>query len=566
MQKKWNYSEAVRFLSKYMKNYKKRFWFFYTGWLIESVLEILLPVLLGIMIDEIIYYRNMTGFIRESFIYLICIIFSSVLYFFIYVQHGYLMNMFVFGIRREVFEHWQKCNASFLTDASTGEILAIIQKYPEECMHFIIRNIIHLTNSALMIVIYTGYLIKINIWAGIIVFVVSVFSVFVNTGFSSGVRDLGIQERNKYGLYISWLYEVLTALKDIRLLGAVKKIKRRFKEEQETLFHIKFKTEIRALAAQNVILFIHLVVRLILYVLAAYLIFDGSITLGVLTVVFRFYDELSGKINYVCTNYLDAQKRLAYIQKIRDFLEVPTEKDGKKILEISDGEIEFLNLTFGYENKEKILKNISMKIKSGERIALVGKSGCGKTTLGKLLIGFFQPSHGSITIDGQDTSECKLTSLREKIGYVRQEVLLFDGTIRQNILLGNLRASEEQIWNACEAAGIREYIFSLPKGLDTVIGSYGMGLSGGQKQRIAIARIYLKNPDIIIFDEATSALDKKTEAVIHQAWNSILKGKNAIVITHRKEALKSCDRVLLLEDGRIAESNSCNRVERKMTF
>ena len=187
-------------------------------------------------------------------------------------------------------------------------------------------------------------------------------------------------------------------------------------------------------------------------------------------------------------------------------------------------------------------------------MALVGKSGCGKTTLARLLVGFYRPQEGMIAIDGQRLDACALDSVREEIGYVQQDVLVFDGSIRQNLLMGNRHAEEEQLIRAYEEAGLAPFIESLPDGLDTIIGSKGMGLSGGQKQRLAIARIYLKNPKILIFDEATSALDSETESAIHQAWRKVLTGKTALVIAHRQSSVMLCDRCTILENGQVAET------------
>jgi ABC-type multidrug transport system fused ATPase/permease subunit len=199
---------------------------------------------------------------------------------------------------------------------------------------------------------------------------------------------------------------------------------------------------------------------------------------------------------------------------------------------------------------------LDLEICPGEKLALVGKSGCGKTTIASLMIGLFTVKSGKILIDGQELSDCSLRSIRGNIGIVQQDVLLFDGTIRENLLLAKRDATDDELWQTCEKAGIADFLRETSHGLDTVIGKAGVGLSGGQKQRLAIARIYIKNSPIIIFDEATSALDHETELAVHSAWRSLLCGRTAIIIAHRQSSVMLCDRAVLIEDGRVAVSGT----------
>lgn len=566
MSEKLNYFSAIRFLGKYIKDYKKNFVKFYVGWLVDSILTMILPILLGIMIDEIVYYQNLESFLWVSVFFFICIIFSGVLYFLIYAQHGYLMNMFVFSIRRDVFKHLQKCDAQFLAGSATGDIISTTLRYPGECMHFIIRNIIHFINMILMIGLYGTYMVLIDWRLGAIAFCAAVFSTAINMKFSKKIRKLGDEERRYYGKHVSWMYEIITALRDIRILGAREKVEEDFSKNHQKLFGVVVKSKITSLTAENVIAFVNLIIQLTIYAMVAYLTVRGNITLGVMTVIFNFYDKFAYKVSGVSLSYLDAQKRISCIQKVYDLLHAPVEQGGTKKLDVKNGEILFQNATFGYDGQKEdsqVLKNVTLKINPGEHIAIVGKSGCGKTTLAYLLIGFYRLKSGEIKIDGQNLAECTLESIRRSIGLVQQDVLVFDGTIRENLLMGNLKAKEEQLIEACQAAGLGEYIASLPQGLDTVIGKHGIGLSGGQKQRIAIARIFLKNPAIVILDEATSALDNKTEEGIHEAWKTALAGKTAIVIAHRQSSVMLCERVAILEDGQIVETGQTGELIRE---
>ncbi len=220
------------------------------------------------------------------------------------------------------------------------------------------------------------------------------------------------------------------------------------------------------------------------------------------------------------------------------------------------GDITFSNVSFSYENDEIILNNVSFSIKAGEKIALVGASGGGKTTICHLLPRFYNITNGNILIDDIDINNIALKSLRQNIGIVQQDVFLFDGSIKENIAYGNLSASEEEIMAAAQKSNIHEFVTGLPEGYDTKIGERGVKLSGGQKQRLSIARIFLKNPAILILDEATSALDNSTERLIQSEFDELSKGRTTIVVAHRLSTVKNADRIMVVENGIIAESGS----------
>lgn len=548
-----SYFGAIKFLSKYIKKYKGRFARFYFGWLFDTVLSNAMPVLFGVMIDEIVYKQNVPIFLKLSGAYVGLAIMSCTLYFFIYAQHHYLMNMYTLDIKLDVFKHMLKCDAEYLSEMSTGDISTLLQRDSNECMHFIIRNVIHLINRVISIAIILVWLCKINLPIGLFSMVAAPISVFINTKYGKKIREYGDEERRVYGVYVGWLYEILSAVKDIRILGSKKYAQTKFEEYHKDIYGVEKKVGISSFAAEKLIEFVTLVIRLVIFVFTGYMAAKGQITIGELTVIIAFYGDLTYKITGVGIAYLDGRHRTAVIQKIYNFLQSPTEDafDGKSELEITDGAINVENLSFSYKNGSQILSNVNLQINAGEKIAITGESGSGKTTLAYLLVGFYKACAGEIYIDGQSISDSSLRSLRNQVGLVAQEVLIFPGTIRENIKLGNRRATDEELETACRQARLWEVIESLPEGLDTIIGTAESDLSGGQKQRIAIARIYLRDPRIIIFDEATSALDAETEKEIHEAWNNVLTGRTAIIITHRESTLMYCDRVVTIKGGKI---------------
>ncbi|MDR0677825.1 MAG: ABC transporter ATP-binding protein/permease [Holosporaceae bacterium] len=240
-----------------------------------------------------------------------------------------------------------------------------------------------------------------------------------------------------------------------------------------------------------------------------------------------------------------------------------TSKPNAVILDDVKEKIEYKNVSFEYEKDRPVLKNINLSVKVGKTIALVGNSGGGKSTFVNLLPRFYDVTSGEITLDGINVKDIDLDSLREKIAFVFQDNFLFGGTIRDNILLGKLNASQEEINTAVESACLKDFISTLKKGLDTEIGERGVFLSGGQKQRVAIARAFIKNAPIVVLDEATSALDNKSEAVVQKAINNLMKNRTVFVIAHRLSTIKNADKIVLINQGKIVESGRHNKLLNK---
>ncbi|MXI86435.1 ABC transporter ATP-binding protein [Sphaerochaeta halotolerans] len=245
-----------------------------------------------------------------------------------------------------------------------------------------------------------------------------------------------------------------------------------------------------------------------------------------------------------------------FTQVMDEHPDIQDVKDAKS-LKVKDGTVQFDHVSFSYENSaEVILKDVDITIPGGSTYALVGESGAGKSTFASLIPRFYEPSEGKVCIDGQDIRELTQHSLRQNIGFVQQNVFLFDDTIRENLKYGKVDATDDQLWLALDAANLGNFVRSLPLGLDTQVGERGTLLSGGQKQRISIARVFLKNPQILIFDEATSSLDTESEELINEAFHRLSKGRTAIVIAHRLTTIKHADCILVLDEGKLVESGT----------
>ncbi|WP_421101130.1 ABC transporter ATP-binding protein, partial [Sporosarcina psychrophila] len=252
-------------------------------------------------------------------------------------------------------------------------------------------------------------------------------------------------------------------------------------------------------------------------------------------------------------------KGIAGFKRFTEMLDTePDVADAPDAMDVGhlEGNIKFQDVSFGYEGKDNVLEHINLTIRAGETVALVGPSGAGKTTICSLLPRFYDIKEGSLLIDGIETRKMTLASLRAQIGIVQQDVFLFDGSIRENIAYGDLDASEEEIWEAAKRAQLEDIILSQSEGMDTMIGERGVKLSGGQKQRLSIARMFLKNPSILILDEATSALDTETEVAIQQALTELSIGRTTLVIAHRLATIKNADRIIVVTEEGITEQGS----------
>ena len=280
--------------------------------------------------------------------------------------------------------------------------------------------------------------------------------------------------------------------------------------------------------------------------LSDYLTFVVSVSL--------FISPLQTLINFV-EQY---QNGVTGFKRFIEIMEEKPEFTNQNALENIDikGEIEFKNVSFNYRSSDQVLNNISFKINKGEKIALVGESGGGKTTICHLIPNFYQVSEGEVLVDNINVNNISFKALRRAIGIVQQDVFLFNGTIKENILYGKLDATDEEVIEASKCANIYDYIMSLPNGFDSEIGERGVRLSGGQKQRLSIARVFLKNPSILILDEATSALDNTTEIMIQNALNELAKGRTTLIVAHRLSTIKNADRILVINHGEIVESGS----------
>jgi ABC-type multidrug transport system fused ATPase/permease subunit len=371
--------------------------------------------------------------------------------------------------------------------------------------------------------------------------------------FSGKVHVLSHQSMEKQAMVSSLFQESLSSVSLIKAFSSEARTIGRLMSGLKSTFQISMEQSTVSSVASFIINFMPAVARGVVLALGAYWVINGQWTLGSLLAFQAYLGYVFSPAQYLASANLELQNARASLERVSALFDiVPEEKIGVgKTVDRLKGEIEFKNVSFSYDDREPVLEDVSFRIHAGEHVAIVGPSGVGKTTLMSLILRFYRPVSGEIYFDGSPATDYEVGSLRRRIGYVSQSTLLLSGTIIENLRYGNPEANEEQVMQATKAAGIHEFIQSLPAGYKTEIGEKGVNLSEGQKQRLSIARALVKNPDILVMDEPTSALDSKTEKSIFHSLPSLIRDKTLFVAAHRLSTIKNSDSILLLNENRL---------------
>ncbi len=532
---------ALLFLKPYMRPYKKYFITFYIGWLAETVIAVVLPKLFGKMLDAMIYQKSMTGFLKISGEAILLSLFSSILYYWIYTKHHYLIVMFAFQIKMDIFRKYFKLRPADLKKMKIGEVMAVMQDYPVECVHFMIRGVIHQVNRLISMAVLVFFSFKIHIAAGFMMVMLSGICGGITIYVGKRSKEASMIQKEQYGGYVSWLYEMIENFLSIRLLSMQKMVKAKFAASSSEMFQQRNRINLLQALSEQVLKGLVLLSQLSIFAVSVYLLKEKIMTIGTFTVLLTYFSMMTQEITSINQNWNDAQVRVGYIRKIQEFMNHPDEEDGGTIqMEHCRGQIEINNLYFSYGSRQ-IYEHFSLQIHPGEKVAITGNSGCGKSTLTELLIGMVKADSGEIKMDGMEIGAYSLKTLRSRIGIMFQDSFVMDGSLKENLLLAHPKASDMQLRDAIRASGMEDYVDEWAEGMDTRIGDI---LSGGQKQRMAMAQLYLRQPDMIILDEPTSALDGAAEKRIVSKCMELFGDKTMIIITHSRQVEEMCDRVI----------------------
>lgn len=562
-----NLKANLHFLIEYMKDFKVNFLNFYCGMLVQAIIEILGPVVLGFIINEIVYYKNMDTFIVLCSLYCFMLIFQCINYFLIYSNHHYLNSMYVLKIRDELFNRIVYGQSQYLANMNAGEMMTVMDEYTDDCLHFVVRNFIHFINNILVMIWCVYFLLKLDVRFGLFLFVILLLQIAITLKVNKKISNLSVERVSLFGEHISFISSILNALKDIQILTAEFFILKIYKEKYWDHREKDYKIRMENYKLEKSVEGLHTILLLFIYIFFMFQTLNSHILFGTFLTVITYFEAIRGKSLYVISLLSNFNDNLSKIDQVRRIFMLKTEKEigwgNEKVNEI-EGNIRFCNCSFSYD-KKPVLNKVSFEIKQGEKVAVVGESGTGKSTILYLLTGLYSPNEGRIEIDKKNIQDMDILSLRKNISVVNQEIFILNDTIKNNLLLVNKNASEADLENVLEISQLKEFVDTLPDGIDTLLERDGRNLSGGQKQRIAVARAFLKDSKIILLDEATSALDPDTEMKIKNAIST--SQKTMLIVSHRFSTISNCDKVIVLKGGMVAEiGNPFGLLEQKGVF
>lgn len=548
----------------YLKPYKLKFFIGMIFLVLSSLTMLTFPALLGAMIDAAQGQQKYTWLPPSVFyigaLSLSILLFQSIMSFFRIRLFVEIAEKALANLRRDSYLKLITLPVDFFANRRVGELnsrlsadLSQIQDTLTTTLAEIIRQALSLSIGVLLLVWVSAKLALMNLSILPILVVAAIF-------FGRFIRNLSRQTQDQLADSNSIVQETLLGITNVKAFVNEFYEAQRYGRKLDNVVKLAIKgATFRGLFASFIIFCIFgAVITVIWY--GASLVSRGEISVGDLTTYILYSMFVAGSMGSFPELYASIQRALGASERVIEILNEQTEnivvsETNKEIIQPIAGKLTFSDIQFAYPTRPDIdiLKSISFTANAGEKIAIVGPSGAGKSTIASLILQFYKPTQGQIYYDDVESSQYSLTDIRNQVAIVPQDVLLFGGTIRENINYGRLGADPESIIEAAKRANAHEFIMSFPEGYDTVVGERGVKLSGGQRQRIAIARALLKDPAILILDEATSALDSESERLVQEALEELMKNRTSIIIAHRLSTIKNADNIVVVEDGLVAE-------------
>lgn len=509
------------------------------------------PRFFQILIDEVMEQRDMSKFtvvvLGLLLVYLLRFLLDGASLFF----GNRVLNRFTYNLRKDVLQKYQKVPYSFLEKKEVGDLKMRIMEDVDCLGNFIREQVVDYFFGFFMIIFTLYAALRIDVKMTLYCLLVIPVVFLVNYLIGKGTRKVNEEIRSVNQDYYSSTHSTLQFWREIKAQNAEQVFIDRFQNFRLILAKLGLKS-IRYWGYSEVFndFKANYLTKVMVYIIGAFFVISGDISVGALIMFSEYFALLFSSLDSINSKRAALKVNTPYYKRIFETLDFP-EESSIKSKAVPLHRIDINNLCFSYDKDGETLKNVTMSIKKGDYIAIVGKSGCGKTTLIKLLLGLYEVDSGDICWNLQSLRELNKESLYHQIGVVMQDSFLFNMSIRENLLLSDQSAEEADLITACQRANIYGFIQSLPNGFDTVIGERGVKLSGGQKQRLAIASALLKQPQLLIFDEATSALDKQSEDVINDAINKLAKEMTVIVVTHKPTTALRAKKVVVMENGKI---------------
>ena len=548
----------LRILS-YIKPYMHRLLFAMVCTIMAAAGNLYIPWIIKDMIDEVLADKNgtMLNWIAASIIAIFIV--RGLFWYGQNYLMSYVGQSVIIDIRAAVFKKLQRLSVSFYDKNKTGTIMSYVTNDVNALQSAMVENTIEMITEGFILIGSVVAMIYLD-WR-LTLFTVCTFPVVLwfMEFFGKKIRKTGGRIQECTADITSVLQESVASARVIKSFVREDYEVDRFDVENKANFRANMKNaQLMATLTPVVELVAAIGVTMIIWY-GGNNVINGTITAGSLVAFLTYAVNISNPIKRLTRVIGSIQKALAAAQRVFMIIDMPEEiaesRDAKQLPEVS-GKVEFQNVSFAYDDKGNVITDLSFSVKPGEVIAIVGPSGAGKSTIANLLPRFYDVNKGDIKIDGHSVREVTLDSLREQVGIVPQETMLFNGSVYNNILYGRLDATKEEIEAAAKAANAHDFIMQLTDGYETKLGDRGVNLSGGQRQRIAIARAILKNPRILILDEATSALDTESERVVQEALDRLMVGRTSFVIAHRLSTVKNADKILVLEKGNLVESGT----------
>ncbi|ODV54336.1 multidrug ABC transporter ATP-binding protein [Lysinibacillus fusiformis] len=535
--------------------------------IVKFAIPLFIPLLIKIVLDDIIAADDLTdGEKTKELLYWLG---GTIIVFFIirppieyyrqyFAQH--VSNKVLFDIRKEIYAHLQRLSLKYYANTRAGDVISRVINDVEQTKNFVMTGLMNVWLDLATIVIAVIIMLTMDIKLTLVALLAFPFYALSVKYFFGKLRDLTRKRSQALAGVQSYLHERVAGMSIIKSFTLEKHEQKLFDEAngeflEKALDQTKWNA--KSFAVVNTITD---VAPLLVIAYAGYEVINGTLSVGTMVAFIAYIERLYGPLRRLVSSSTTLTQSIASMDRMFDLMDEPYEVKNKvdaRDLRSATGEVRFDNVSFQYEKEGvSILNNINFTINPGETVAFVGMSGGGKSTIISLIPRFYDATDGVVTIDGQDVRDVTLHSLRSQIGIVLQDNILFSDSVKENILMGKPDATDEQVIEAAKAANAHDFIMTLPNGYDTKVGERGVKLSGGQKQRVAIARVFLKNPPILILDEATSALDLESEALIQESLEDLAHERTTIIIAHRLSTITHADKILVIDHGLLIESGT----------
>lgn len=543
-----------RFMA-YYKPHKLLFFFDMLASLAVAAIAITYPMITRTMLNTYIPDNNIRMVVICGGALLCVYLLRMGLNYFIQ-YYGHVMGVKMQAqMRSDMFNHLEKLPYSFFDNHETGKIMSRMTNDLMDISELAHHGPENLLISSISIIASFVYLCTINWWLTLIVFACVPFLILITMLLRKKMHSAFMRSRQSIGEINAALESSITGIRVTKAFNNSEIESEKFEEGNKKFVHARTDAYKAMGQFHSGTSFINDVFNVVVLIAGGFFLSKGFIQVGDYTAFTISVGLFIGPVMTLIGFMEQYQNGVTGFQRFLEIMDAEPEKDDPNAeeMKVAEGHIEFKNVNYSYSEGEEVLKNVSLDIKKGEKFALVGPSGGGKTTICHLIPHFYDVKDGQILIDGKDINKITRSSLRANIGIVQQDVYLFNASIHDNILYGRPGATEEEVIEAAKRANIHNYVMSMPNGYDTVIGERGVKLSGGQKQRLSIARVFLKDPAILILDEATSALDNTTEILIQNSLDELCKGRTTIVVAHRLSTVKNADEIAVVSDGKIIE-------------